>query len=308
MNNEHNTKEHNHSDHQHDHHAHDDVSGMDSVRTHVLEAIKDGEVTMRPRWHFVLKAVLAAAGALLIFFGTIYLMSFIIFVLYKTGIIYVPDFGLHGIMRFLFNLPWILILVAFIFAILLEILVQRYAFVYKKPLLYSLFGVVALVVAGSVIVAATPLHSQFLKNSRERHFPFFPGQLYLQFGFQRTSDVHRGVVESITDNGFYLKEDSDTGVDATSTSSIVSTSTDGLIQVSVTPQTRFPMGTDISIGDSVVVFGDESTSSPMIFQAYGVEKVMDDLEISTGMYPGVGTSSFPRPGPNDRVFYVHFSQ
>lgn len=296
---------------------------LESIRENVLHAIKDGEVTMRPRWYFVVKAILVGAGALLIFLGTIYLASFVIFVLYKTGIIYVPDFGLHGIMGFLFNLPWLLIFVAFVFAIFLEVLVQRYSFVYKKPLLYSVCGVLVLVVAGSVIVAATPLHSQFFKNSRERQLPFFPGQLYLQFGFEHNKGIHRGVVTSVTDEGFYIKEDSDrmsgdrdpqmlasTSPNSSATNSAMavttsSTSTD-LIKIIVTPETRFPGGIGINVGDTVVVFGEEADNG--MIKAFGVERVTNDLEMNTGMYPGSGTSSFPHPDPNSPVFYIHFSQ
>ena len=117
----------------------------------LLAKIKEGQMVMRPRWHFVLKAVLGILGMIILAMAALYLISFILFALREAGLLFIPGFGFHGVGVFLFSLPWILILVSLIFIFLLELLVKRYAFGYRKPLLYSLFGVLGLVVLGSIL-------------------------------------------------------------------------------------------------------------------------------------------------------------
>src|SRR3989344_3614541 len=113
-----------------------------SIKEEVIARIKRGETIMRPRWHFVLRAMLYALGVLIAALALVYLASFIMFVLRETGLLFVPSFGFRGVGVFLFSLPWFLILLSLVFVFVLEVLVRRYAFAYRKPLLYSVFGIV----------------------------------------------------------------------------------------------------------------------------------------------------------------------
>ena len=131
---------------------------MNNVKDTVLNKIKEGEVAMRPRWHFVFKGGLALVGIGVLALWLIYLVSFIMFALATSGVIMIPAFGFQGLVGFLLALPWLLILVAAVFIVLLEILVNKYSFGYRKPLLYTLFGVVGFTVVGTFLVSQTGLH------------------------------------------------------------------------------------------------------------------------------------------------------
>ena len=128
------------------------------IHISVLKAIASGEVAMRPRWHFVLKTALVSTGGVIVLCAVLYLASFVIFVSRQTGGSFVPIFGSRGWYHFFISLPWVLILLSFIFVIILEILVRRYSFGYRQPLLFSVMGIVVIVVAGGGIVAQTSFH------------------------------------------------------------------------------------------------------------------------------------------------------
>jgi len=64
-----------------------------SIKADVLKAIKDGQVKMRPKWQFITKAALLIVGVVLVALTILYLVSFIVFVLRQTGLLFVPGFG-----------------------------------------------------------------------------------------------------------------------------------------------------------------------------------------------------------------------
>lgn len=229
-----------------------------TVQEKILQAIKAGEVTMRPRWHFVLRSILLGTGVVLVAFTLLYLMSFIIFVLHRNGVWFVPTFGFgfRTLSIFLFSLPWLLILVSLFFIAVLEVLVRQYSFTYRRPLLYSALGIIIFVVLGGFAVAQTPLHSHFFSSAQENNLPF-AGGLYRGFGMERVDKVYPCVILQVTDHGFVAK---DSGGDQ--------------VEVVITPETRFPFGTDFSVGDRVLVIGDRASST---ITAAGV-RVISDLE------------------------------
>ena len=51
------------------------------IQAKVLTAIKRGEIVMRPRWHFVLKTVLATLGFIILFLVLIYRVQIFVFLM-----------------------------------------------------------------------------------------------------------------------------------------------------------------------------------------------------------------------------------
>jgi hypothetical protein len=211
-----------------------------SIKDNVLKAIEAGKVTMRPRWHFVLKALLLLVGTILASMTLIFLISFIIFILHETGIWFIPGFGFHGIGLFFGSLPWLMLLLALVFIVMLEVLVRRYAFAYRKPLLYSTFGVIGLVILGGVIVSATPFHRGLFNSARNNNLPV-AGGFYRQYGMRRNDHVIVGNITEIKNTGYSLIERRGQAV-----------------EVIISDDTYFPDGKDFMVGDSIVVLGDRN--------------------------------------------------
>src|SRR5665213_3408185 len=116
-----------------------------SVRQGVMDAIKKGNVQMRPRWHFVLVSTLAALGVFIVLLSLHYIVSLSVFLLRDNGAWFAPSFGGRGWFSLLHSVPWLLILFIIVFIGVLEVLVRRYRFVYRKPLLLSVAIILALI-------------------------------------------------------------------------------------------------------------------------------------------------------------------
>ena len=170
----------------------------------VINKIKKEQIKMRPKIYFILRTLLISLITLLVTLFILYLISFIIFNLRASGIWFLPKFGFGVIGLFFRSLPWLLILTAVILIIVLEIFVKRFSFAYRRPILYSILGIIIFAILGSFLIAQTPLHSGLFWKARQGKLPMM-GRFYQDFGMPKHSNVHCGTVSSTTDNGFYLE-------------------------------------------------------------------------------------------------------
>ncbi len=193
---------------------------------------------MKPRWHFVLMSALYAAGGVLLALALLYVSSFIVFAMNRSGLWFAPGFGPRAFGPFLLSLPWIMITVAVAFIVLLEVVVRKYSFGFRTPLLYSALVIILIAVVGGFFIAQTPLHDRF------------SGRLYRTAG-PRPGDIRPCVIEAITEAGF------------------ICINPDGeRIAVALVPGTRLPDGAELDQGDPVVVFGRNERG---LIQARGVK-------------------------------------
>ena len=102
------------------------------MRQGVMDAIKKRNIHMRPRWHFVLVSALAALGVFIVLLALLYIVSLSVFFLRDNGTWFATSFGGRGWFSLLHSVPWLLIFFSIIFIAILEVLVQRYSFVYPQ--------------------------------------------------------------------------------------------------------------------------------------------------------------------------------
>jgi hypothetical protein len=223
----------------------------DSIKEGVLKAIEDGRVKMRPKWQFIAKAALAILGVVLVALTTLYLVSFIVFVLRQTGVLFVPGFGFRGFGIFFLSLPWLLIALAALFMLLLEIIIKRYSFAYGRPFLYSALAVVFLGIIGGIIIGETPLHERFFDEAESGHLPF-ARPMYEYFG-QEPQNITVGAITKITGNGYQIQ----------------SGDGDDLFSVIVSPQTQTPPPNTLKVGDIILILGPRQGKTIL---AQGIQK------------------------------------
>ncbi|MFH0712361.1 MAG: hypothetical protein V2A55_00665 [Candidatus Jorgensenbacteria bacterium] len=229
-----------------------------TIKESIVAKIKSGEVRMRPRWHFILETLLVIVGIMIVVLALLYLVSFSLFILRQNGVWFVTAFGSRGIGRFFASLPWIIILSGVVFVAILEILARRYSFVYRKPLLYSLIGIVVIVSAGGFFVSRVGIHEKFFRLAEEKRLPI-GGALYERYGMRDFEDVYPGTFVATTTEGFQL-----TGPDGKT------------FTVKLSPRTRFPFGAEFVSGDNVVVLGDREGD---VIDAFGVRRIEDKTVI-----------------------------
>lgn len=213
----------------------------------VVSAITAGEVRMRPRWWFFARTALLCAGVLLGFLTLLYLVSLILFFLRQSGAGFAPAFGPRGWLSFARNLPWLLIVVATAFIVLVEMVVRRYQFAYRRPALYSALAVIGIAVLGGFALVETPLHARLSEYAREHRFAFGPYRHVEEYGLP---DIYRGIIFATTSEGFILE------------------SNNGTTSVFIDAGTRLPLLFQLEPGFPVIVFGDQATGT---IRAFGVK-------------------------------------
>ncbi len=211
---------------------------------------------MRPKIYFLLNTALIAGGIFLLGGFIIFLISFIHFHLQASGVWYLPGFGFHGLGIYLKLLPWFLIFTSVVLIFILEVLAKHFAFVWRRPIFYSLLAIILIVLAGSFIIDKTPFHSGLFLQARQGKLSLM-APVYREFGMSKLEDVHRGIVEDLTENGFLLKK-----------------ADDEVLNIILTPETKFPFGKEIKAGDSVVVLGEREDDT---VRAFGLRKIDDEF-------------------------------
>jgi hypothetical protein len=232
------------------------MTSKKEIKDTILEKIKHGEVEMRPRWHFVIKSILVLSGIILGSIGLVYILSFILFYLRQSGLFFIPLFGFRALLTFIIASPWLLVLTAVVFIIALELLVRRYSFGYRTPLLYMLFGIIAISFLGTYLISQTTVHDRLQTFSEKNNVPIF-SPLYRAYGKRELMDVHMGRIVEITDKGF-----------------IIENNKSEQLHIYVSEQTRSPRNIVFTEGQSVGVFG-ERTEDAVI--AEGVRPLHDDM-------------------------------
>lgn len=225
-----------------------------SMKDDVIKAIESRQVKMRPKWQFITRAVLLLVGIVLGAIITLFISSFIVFVLRQTGVWFLPSFGLQNLGVFFTSLPWILLAVAVVFIFLLDIFIKKYPFFYTRPLIYSVLGIVVIVIVGSVAIGCSTFHKNLLAWTETDHITF--GSHMYQHFMQSPDNVTVGTITEITSTGCKILGPQDQ-----------------LFAVTFSPQISMPPKNNFIIGDSIVILGQRQGET---IQAKEIEKLNPD--------------------------------
>jgi len=229
------------------------LNNKKSLSDEIFKKIEKGQVKMRPKFYFVLKALLAVCSVVLMIVFILFLISFISFYLRASGIWYLPSFGLRGFAIYLKLFPWLLIILSIILILILETLTRRFSFVWRRPIFYSLLTIILIAVVGGFVIEKTSFHPDLLWRVQEGRLPLM-GPIYRQFNRSELRDVQRGIIEEVVEEGFKMR------------------TFDGqLLTVILTQETRFPFEKEIESGDSVVVMGERKNDTVWAFGVRGIE-------------------------------------
>lgn len=206
-----------------------------SIKKSILEKIKKGDIKKIPKFLFSLRGALFSLAIIVIFLIILFLASFILFSLQASGLWRLPIFGLKGIDLLIKNFPWILIALVITLVVIFEVLVNRYSFSYKRPLLYSFLVIIMMVIISSFFVLKTPLHKKIYQNSK--------GDAFIQSFYDKylnppPEEFHPGTVLEINTTGFILERGDKT-----------------TISVKISKNTQMPSNFEIHEGGRLLVVG-----------------------------------------------------
>ena len=252
----------------------------DKIREAVLEKIRSNEVRMKSRWIFMFNIALLVVLTAIVFVASAFLLSIILFGVIMSGRLLLFGFGLRGIEIFLLTFPWPLLTLDVILMICIALLLKKFKFGYRSPLLYSAGGVVFAIVCIGVILDYSPVHPSLSRQEQRHHLmpPF--GYFYSNINRPpHEQGVFRGVVILHSSTTILLQNsDPDSDYDAegmgiSSSTSMHASSSEPLIHVFLLPSLQG--APNIAVGDTVYVAGDIGKKG---IYAYGIEKVENKME------------------------------
>ncbi len=214
---------------------------------------------MRSRAYFIRRAILLGAMAILVLLGAFFMLSFVFFSVRESGVGYLLEFGEHWIGTFAALFPWTSLLFFIACMVILEMLVRRFAFSYRFPLLRMFLWILVVGILGSTIIGFTPLHASLLSAADRDQLPFI-GSWYEQVHDSHVEQgVYRGSVTSIAATYFVIAHndtdrDSDEGT------------------WSIVPPAGFDLGT-LATGKNVYVAGRLLNG---VVYAYGIHVITDN--------------------------------
>lgn len=227
-----------------------------SLLENLTEKIKTGQIKMKPKFYFVLKTILLF-GLLFIVSGLIlFLISLVYFYLKSSGVGYAFNFGFKGMGIYLKLLPWVLIFVSLLLIIILEILAKHFAFVWRKPIFYSLLFIIFISIFGGYLFSKTDMHYSLFMRSYKNKLPIIT-PIYNEFGPREFKNIHRGIVEEISENSFKIKN-----------------FRGNILEIIIDEKTDILNKEQIKEGDSVVIIGNKEGK---YIKALGIKKVDDNF-------------------------------
>lgn len=250
----------------------------------LLELIKRGEVKMRPKVYFALKATLYILAVIILSATLLYIVSFIIFSLKASGVWLLPGFGVRGFGALLMSLPWILILAVLSLIIILEVLAKHFAFVYRQPILYSLLVVMGLVLFGSFIVGQTKVHLGLYERARDNRLPFM-GEMYRGLCMPEPRGWSRVTVLEIKENSFLGEKRGSKQV-----------------LVIITDETKLILPKPFAAGDILLIMGEQEGDT---IKAWAIRKVHCEPDFCPDIMMRPSRQNFilfiPKPLPPHRM-------
>lgn len=212
---------------------------MTNVKTKILESVHKNNVTMIPRWKFVLYSSIGIFGIGFTFLVAVFVLSLILFLLSRYGFMYLPFFGFMATMHALQAIPLVLLICTIALLVLIEVMSRYYSFSFRRPLAVTLLLLTTGAATISFIISETPVHEYIRGYAKDHHMDMF-SRMYdrpLPFDATRVHDVLRGEVLASSATSTVLRLFN--GV------TVVAYASTTLTQPIVMPD----------VGDDVVVFG-----------------------------------------------------
>lgn len=180
---------------------------MTDIKTNILQFVEKNKISMIPRWKFILYSLLGIALTVFTFVVLTFFGSMIIFVLAKHGFLYLPLFGLGGIMHGIRAVPFVLFILTVILIVIVEILVRKYAFSFRKPVITTLLTLTLSAIVFSSLLTLTPMHLQLRDYARMHNIDFVSREYDRPLPIKETGNmtVLRGVIVSTTTDEVTIK-------------------------------------------------------------------------------------------------------
>jgi len=164
-----------------------------SLKKRIINQIEQGRLKMRPRWHFVFQAIIFVVLMVIILISLLYFFSFFFFATRTSGLWHLIAFGPRGFVALVNAFPWLLFGSILIFVIILEMLIRKFSFGWRRSFVYTFLGIILIASFASWLLAQSSFHNDFYRQAWNDGLPLV-GPLYRQQARIEFDNIYRGEI------------------------------------------------------------------------------------------------------------------
>jgi hypothetical protein len=227
-----------------------------SLKDEVLAKIHSRDISMLPRIYFTAKLAGLFILSVAIFLLSILIANYISFSIRINGHDALLSYGPHGFFAFLRFFPWPILILDIFFIAVLQHMVRKFSFGYRKPVLY-IYGLLFLICIGTglVIDRDTRINDSFFEGGHREH-PSAIGIFYR--AFHAPHPPGSGVCENCTITSIQRN------VLTAKTQMEESNSSTTSVRTIIVPQND-PLLPSLKVGDVIFAFGHEASGTLYAF-------------------------------------------
>lgn len=147
---------------------------MHNLKQNIFQTIESKRIKPKPRWLFVFKSLGAMAAMLFVFAFLFYIIAFLGFVISEHNWVNQETFTMSGMYFLLNTLPLSLMAVAAAMIMTASFVAYRYGLTYKKPFVWTVFGIILVLLLSHQIFTRTGLRDLIKQKAFENKVHLVP--------------------------------------------------------------------------------------------------------------------------------------
>ncbi len=177
----------------------------DNLKENILEKIKKDEVKMTSKQFFILKWITLFIVSLFFLTLGFYILAYVIFLFVDNGLIYMPLFSESGIMNFIIEIPWTLVLLGLFSIFLFSITSKTFYKIYRKPFLAFFFSILMIILLSQVILIVSGSLKYIKEEAYKENIHLVPDK-FLDFRDSQTGTLLVGYVVGTSTNSIIIRD------------------------------------------------------------------------------------------------------
>lgn len=129
-----------------------------------MQKIRKDEISMRARWLFVAERLGLQGGLALTIIVLIFLLNAFLYYIKSNGLLMSLHFGDSIWQNLLHSLPYDLILIIIAFAIVLNIVIKKFDFSYKRPFILIMIAFIGTIMFFSTLIFYSNFNHSLRRN------------------------------------------------------------------------------------------------------------------------------------------------
>lgn len=177
----------------------------DTLKQSILDKIKNDEIKMTPRQFFFMKWFTMLSTSVFFLMLGFYIFAYIVFLFVDNGLLYMPIFSQQGLINFIIEIPWTLVLLGLLCIFLFSVTSKTFYRIYRKPFLTFFFTILAIIIISHLIFVASGAMNYLKQEAYKEHLQLVPSK-FLQFRDSQTGTVFVGYVLATTTNSLLVRD------------------------------------------------------------------------------------------------------